>query len=40
MNKLEDQMKGCAFSQANLQVSEEAKNLFDTILGSFRSGGK
>jgi len=35
MNRIEDQVKGCAFSQANLQVSDEARNLFDTIMNSF-----
>lgn len=35
IDKLEDQLKGCAYSQANFQVSEDAKNLFDSFMGSF-----
>lgn len=36
MDKLEDQMKGCAFSQSNVQVSEDARKFFEGIIGSFK----
>lgn len=35
VDQLEDKLKGCAFTQSNFQVSEEAKNMFDSFLGSF-----
>lgn len=35
VDRLEDQLKGCAYTKANFQVSEEAKNLFDSFMGSF-----
>ena len=36
MDKLEDQMKGCAFSQSNIQVSEDARKFFEGLIGSFK----
>ena len=35
-DKLEDQMKGCAFNASNIQVSEDAKKLLESFLGSFK----
>jgi hypothetical protein len=35
MDKLEDQMKGCAFAQTNVQVSEDTKKLMESLFNSF-----
>ena len=35
MDKLEDQMKGCAFSQSNIHVSDDTKKMMESLFNSF-----
>ena len=35
MDRLEDQMKGCAFSRGNIQVSDDTKKMVESLFNSF-----
>ena len=35
MDRLEDQMKGCAFAQGNVQMTEDTKKLMESLYNSF-----
>jgi len=35
MDKLEEQMKGCAFSHGNVHVSDDTKKMVESLFNSF-----
>lgn len=36
MDNLEDQIRGCAFNQSNINLSEDTRNMIENIIGSFK----
>jgi hypothetical protein len=36
LDNIEDQIRGCAFNHSNINVSEDTKNMIETLLGSFK----